>query len=89
MTESDVMQIITDALVVAARISAPILLTSIVVGVVVGLFQSVTQIQEPTLSFVPKFTAVGFVIVIFGPWMMQEMTSFTANLIGQLPEMVS
>lgn len=89
MTESDVMQIITDALVVAARISAPILLTSIVVGVVVGLFQSVTQIQEPTLSFVPKFTAVGVVIVIFGPWMMAEMTSFTANLIGQLPEMVS
>ena len=70
-------------------ISAPILLTSIVAGVLVGLLQSVTQIQEPTLSFVPKFAAVGLVIVIAGPWMLQEMVSYTRTLILELPRLVS
>jgi len=89
MSEADVMQIITSAMWVAARISAPILLTSIIVGVLVGLLQSVTQIQEPTLSFVPKFAAIGLVIVISGPWMLQEMVTFTRGLILQLPDLVS
>ncbi len=89
MSEADVMQIITNAMWVAARISAPILFTSIFVGVLVGLLQSVTQIQEPTLSFVPKFAAIGLVIIISGPWMLQEMLSFTRSLILDLPGLVS
>jgi flagellar biosynthesis protein FliQ len=89
MSEADVMQIITSAMWISVRISAPILLTAIIVGVVVGLLQSVTQIQEPTLSFVPKFAAVGLVIVISGPWMLQEMVTFTRGLILQLPNYIS
>ena len=89
MSEADVMQIITSAMWISVRISAPILLTAIIVGVVVGLLQSVTQIQEPTLSFVPKFAAVGLVIVISGPWMLQEMVTFTRRLILQLPNYIS
>ena len=89
MSEADVMKIITDAMWLTARIGAPILLTSIVVGVVIGLFQSVTQIQEPTLSFVPKFAAIALVIIISGPWMLQEMVSYSQALIRSLPTLVS
>lgn len=89
MSEADVMQIITNAMWIAARIGTPILLTSIIVGVVVGLLQSVTQIQEPTLSFVPKFAAIGLVVVISGPWMLDEMVTYTRALILGLPELVS
>ena len=89
MSEADVMQIITGAMWMGARLGAPILLTSIVVGVVIGLLQSVTQIQEPTLSFVPKFAAIGLVIIITGPWMLQEMVAYTRALILQLPDLLS
>ncbi len=89
MSQAEVMQIITSAMWVAARIATPILLTSIVVGVVIGLLQSVTQIQEPTLAFVPKFAAIGLVIVISGPWMVDEMVTFTRALILGLPAMLS
>ena len=88
MSQADVMQVITSAMWVAVRIAAPILITSIVVGVLVGLFQSVTQIQEPTLAFVPKFAAIGLVIIISGPWMLQEMVTFTRVLILSLPELI-
>lgn len=88
MSQADVMQVITSAMWVAVRIAAPILLTSIVVGVLVGLLQSVTQIQEPTLAFVPKFAAIGLVIIISGPWMLQEMVTFTRVLILSLPELI-
>jgi flagellar biosynthetic protein FliQ len=89
MSEADVMQIVTDAMWVGVRIGAPILLTSIVVGVAVGLLQSVTQIQEPTLSFVPKFVAIGLVVIISGPWMLQEIVSYTETLIRSIPGMIS
>ena len=85
MTEADVMQIVTDAMWVGVRIGAPVLLAAIVVGVAVGLLQSVTQIQEPTLSFVPKFVAIGLVIVVTGPWMLQELVSYTETLIRSIP----
>lgn len=89
MSESEVMKIITDAMWVAVRIGSPILLTAIVVGVVIGLLQSVTQIQEPTLSFVPKFAAIGLVIIISGPWMLQEIVSYTRALFLSLPTLIS
>ena len=89
MSEADVMRVITDAMWVAARIGSPILLTSIVVGVLVGLLQSVTQIQEPTLSFVPKFAAIGLVIIITGPWMLREIVTFTESLIRSIPTLIS
>ena len=89
MSEADVMKLITDAMWLAARIGAPILLTSLVVGVGIGLLQSVTQIQEPTLSFVPKFLAIGVVIIVSGPWILSEIVTFTEQLIRNLPSMIS
>lgn len=70
----------------ATKMGAPILLTSMSVGVLVGLFQSVTQIQEQTLAFVPKFLAVGLVIVFSGNWMMQELIAFTQDIISSIPQ---
>lgn len=85
MSESDVIQMLTDALWVSAKVSMPILLVTIVVGVVVGLIQSITQIQEQTLTFVPKFIAVGLVLVVSGSWMMQMLVDFTRELIANIP----
>jgi flagellar biosynthetic protein FliQ len=77
-----------EAMAVAALVALPVLATSLVVGVVVGLFQVLTQVQEATLSFVPKMLAVGAVGVLLGPWMAQKLLAFTAALLRALPEMV-
>ncbi|MEZ5408064.1 MAG: flagellar biosynthesis protein FliQ [Acidimicrobiales bacterium] len=88
MTETTVIEIVTSAMWTATKVSAPILVTAIVVGVVMGLLQSVTQIQEQTLAFVPKFAAVGLVIVISGQWMLHLLVDFTTELIGRIPSML-
>ena len=85
MDEAAVMDIVVQSMWVAARVSAPILVTAVVVGVAVGLLQSITQIQEQTLSFVPKFAAVGVAIALSGSWMLQTMISFTRDLVAGIP----
>ncbi|MCL4169989.1 UNVERIFIED_CONTAM: hypothetical protein GTU68_011157 [Idotea baltica] len=85
MEETLVVEIVTSALWTASQISAPILLTAVIVGVFMGLLQSVTQIQEQTLGFVPKFAAVGAVIAITGGWMLRTMTDFTLQLFERIP----
>ena len=77
-------QLITTSLLVVG----PILATAIVVGVLVSLFQSVTSIQEQTLTFVPKLLAVGLVIVFSAPWMLRNLMQFTITYLSRLPEMV-
>lgn len=69
-------------------IVAPILLVAILVGVAVSLFQSVTSIQEQTLSFVPKLLAVGLVVAFSAPWMVRSLMQLTITFINRLPEMV-
>lgn len=88
MNDAVVIDLITTAMWTAARISAPILLTAVAVGVFMGLLQSVTQIQEQTLSFVPKFAAVGAVVAITGSWMMRTMVEFTLELFDRIPGML-
>lgn len=85
MSEATVLEIITSAMWAAARVSAPILITAVVVGVLMGLLQSVTQIQEQSLAFVPKFAAVAVVLAVTGNWMLQEMVNFTRTLIERIP----
>ncbi len=85
MDEATVLQILTEAMWVAGKVSAPILLTAIVVGVGIGLLQSITQIQEQTLTFVPKFMAVGLVLAISGSWMLRTLVDFTRELIANAP----
>lgn len=88
MEDAAVIEIVTSALWVASQISAPILLTAVAVGVFMGLLQSVTQIQEQTLAFVPKFAAVGLVIALTGSWMLQRMTDFTVELLLRIPDLI-
>jgi len=88
MTEAQVLEIVTAAMWTAARVSGPILVTAVAVGVLMGLLQSVTQIQEQTLAFVPKFAAVAVVIAISGSWMLSEMVAFTSQLIERIPSLL-
>lgn len=88
MQESDIVELVTAALWVASQISAPILLTAVAVGVLMGLLQSVTQIQEQTLAFVPKFAAVGLAIALTGGWMLRKMTDFTIELMARIPDLL-
>ena len=85
MSDVTVVHIVMTALVLAAKLSAPMLLTALAVGFGISLFQSVTQLQEQTISFVPKALAVGIAIVVCGKWMLHELTSFTTALYEQIP----
>jgi flagellar biosynthetic protein FliQ len=89
LTDTDVIHIALQAMAITAKLSAPILLTALVVGFVISLFQSATQIQEVTLSFVPKAVAVGVALLVTGNWMLHEMVSFTTVLYGQIPDLIN
>jgi flagellar biosynthetic protein FliQ len=72
----------------AALISAPILGVTLVVGLLVSVFQAVTQIQEMSLSFVPKLIAAVVVIVVAGPWMLRRLLAFASSLIENIPNWI-
>ena len=81
MTEADVITLLRDAIWLTAKISAPVLLTGMLVGLVVSIVQTTTSIQEQTLTFVPKLIAIGATLVISLGWMIKNLTDFTINLI--------
>ncbi len=80
MNQSQIMEIGAKAMWVTLELALPILGVSLVVGLLVSIFQAVTQLQEPTLTFIPKILAVVVVIVFAGPWMMNTMLDFTVEL---------
>lgn len=80
MDQSQIMEVGSQAMWVALQIALPVLGVSLVVGLLVSIFQAVTQLQEPTLTFIPKILAVVVVIVVAGPWMMNVMLGFTIDL---------
>jgi flagellar biosynthetic protein FliQ len=88
MDAASVLDLAQDALVVAAKLGAPILVTSLVVGFAISLVQSITQIQEVTLSFVPKAVAVAVALIVCGQWMIAEMVTFTTDLFDRIPALV-
>ena len=85
MDTSAVLDIGVQGLIVAAKLCAPILITALVVGFAISLLQSITQIQEVTLSFVPKAIAVALAILVCGHWMIAEMVAFTNDLFARIP----
>ena len=85
MTDNDVISIATQTLMVAGKVSAPILIVTLALGFGVSLVQSVTQIQEHTLTFVPKLAGVAVVIVVGGNWMLAELVGFTRELFALIP----
>lgn len=88
MDTNAVLDIGLAGLVAAAKLSAPLLITSLVVGFAISLFQSMTQIQEITLTFVPKAIAVGIALLLCGHWMITEMIEFTHLLFDRIPTLV-
>lgn len=89
MTDGDVVSVAERAIWVTFQIAAPVLLVGLVVGLVISVFQAVTQIQEQTLVFIPKIVAVVGVLALTGPWMMNVMVDFTENLIRDIPTIVA
>lgn len=89
MNDTTVIQIATLTMEVALKLSAPILLTALSVGFTVSLFQSMTQIQEFTLAFVPKVIAVGAALVASGNWMLQTLINFTQDLFAMIPSLLA
>ena len=85
MTAEFIVGIMAETIKVTLLISAPALLVGLVIGVVVSLFQAITQIQEMTLVFVPKIVGVMITVVIFLPWMINLLVSFTHNLFANIP----
>ena len=88
MTDTTIIEIATQAMIVALKLSAPLLLTALCVGFVISLFQSMTQIQEFTLAFVPKVVAVGVALVVSGNWMLHTLIAYTHDLFERLPELL-
>jgi flagellar biosynthetic protein FliQ len=80
MTQSQIIEIGTRAMWVTLELALPVLGVSLVVGLLVSIFQAVTQLQEPTLTFIPKVLAVVLVIVLAGPWMLNTLLGFTTAL---------
>ena len=72
----------------AVTLAAPILLTAMLIGLAVSLFQSVTSIQEQTLTFVPKALAIVALLILLMPWMLRTVVEFAAGMIGRMPQMV-
>jgi flagellar biosynthetic protein FliQ len=88
MTPEDVMQYGRDAMWLALLIGSPLLLVALMVGLVVGMFQAATQINETTLSFIPKLLGLAATLVIVGPWMLRIMTEYTRRLIESIPSLL-
>ena len=89
MNTATLIDIVVQTMMVTAKIVGPMLGVSLVVGFSVSLLQSVTQIQEFTLTFVPKFVALGLVILLTGPWMLNELVGYTRNLFDYIPILLS
>lgn len=88
MTEEIVIRLGQDALRTTAMLAAPMLLGTLIVGLVVSIFQAVTQINEATLTFIPKMIVIALVLIIAGPWMMDVMSHYTIELFENISTIV-
>ncbi len=88
MNDATLIDLIVQTMLVTAKIVGPMLIVSLVVGFAVSLLQSVTQIQEFTLTFVPKFVAMGLVLLIAGPWMLGQLIGYTNALFDTIPTLI-
>jgi flagellar biosynthetic protein FliQ len=85
MTDAQVIEIIVEAFQVASKIAGPILMAALFVGVSVSLLQTITQIQEMTLTFVPKLVAMGLIVLFSGQWMIHTLTAWVIGLWSLIP----
>jgi flagellar biosynthesis protein FliQ len=88
MTDQMIVELGMQAMTIAAKMCAPVLLTALAIGFAISLFQSVTQIQEATLAFVPKAAGVAAALLFSGNWMLHEMMTFTTQLFERIPQLL-
>lgn len=88
MNQDTVVNLATQAMTLAFEVAGPILLVGLVIGLAVSLFQAVTQIQEQSLSFIPKIVGLAVLIVVLGPWMMDKLINYVVNLYTSIPSLV-
>jgi flagellar biosynthesis protein FliQ len=88
MENDFVVEVVSQAIKVTLMLAAPMLIGALVVGILVSIFQAVTQINEQTLSFIPKILVIIAALVIFSPWMMETMVSYTQDLFTSIPELI-
>ena len=88
MTPETVLNVGRQALEVTALVSGPLLISSLIVGLIVAMFQAATQINEMTLTFIPKLLTIGAVLLLSGPWLLQTLMTFTVRLIQSIPQLI-
>jgi len=87
MTETMVLELGRNALVITLMLALPLLVSSLLVGIIISLIQAVTQIHEVTLTFVPKWLVFFLILALLGSWMLQNLLQYTANLFSSLPNL--
>jgi flagellar biosynthesis protein FliQ len=88
MNQDVAVSLAMDAITLSLKLALPILMVGLIVGLVISVFQAVTQIQEQTLSFIPKVLALIAVMVIAGPWMLGQLETYTQALYSSIPDLV-
>lgn len=88
MTEEQVMQVAAEAIKTTVMLSGPLLLTAMLIGVVVSILQAITQINEATLTFIPKMVAVILVLAVMAPWMLEVLQAYAQDVFGRAGEWV-
>ena len=88
MSQDSVVSLIVEMMGVTMKVALPMLAVALVVGLAISVLQAVTQIQEQTLAFIPKIIAIAAVLVILGPWMLNQCLSYTTELYSSIPGLV-
>ena len=88
MNQDQAISLATQAMTLAMEVGGPLLLVGLTVGLLVSIFQAVTQIQEQSLSFIPKIIGVAAMIVVLGPWMLNQLVAYTHSLFTSIPNVV-
>ena len=88
MNQDTVISLATQAMALALKVAGPMLLAGLIIGLLVSIFQAVTSIQEQSLSFIPKVVGVAALIVVLGPWMLDQLVSYAQNLYLSIPQMI-
>ena len=88
MNQDTVVNLASQAMKLGLEVAGPLLLVGLVIGLVVSVFQAVTQVQEQSLSLIPKIAGIAVVIVVLGPWMLGQLVSYTTALYTAIPSMV-
>lgn len=88
MEQSEIIKVIQDAVITVMLVSAPPLLMGMIVGIIVSIFQATTQINEQTLAFVPKIIAIFLALLVFGGWMLTNLSDFSYRMFGYIGTMI-